>query len=537
MTSAGALTVADVLTLPCVDRGQPELLAGAGRLDTPVRWVHVLERLESPELLSGGELVLTTGLQLDRDPLATTDRLYDLQRAGVAGVVVELLASRDAARAALREAAARMDVPVVLLPQRIRFVEVTEQVHRRIVAAQLDSLERHREVHEVFTQASLDGASVADVVTTSARLLRRPVLLEDLAGRVLAYAGEDATDMLAAWEAASGTLAHSVEAGASADRRWWQAPVGVRGDVWGRLVTTGDGSGESLMVLERAAQTLAINRAAERDRSALAQQARAACLEGLRRSDLPEDDARVRAAAVGLHGAPAYVGLAVRVDARDSPEPAELQRRVGTVRDALEGVLGRRRVEGLLTVTRGELVQAVVALPGLDTVDDVVGGLARAMPDAPWLRGTHRRDDRAWWMGVGRPRSALTAAVAELDSAAHVADSAALAPSIGSRPFYRAADVRLRGLLSTYGEAAGGQAFVAAELGDLLDPARSGDLRLLELFCECGGNKAELARRAYVSRPTLYARLARIEADLGVPLDDAESRTSLHVALMLHRSR
>jgi purine catabolism regulator len=36
-----------------------------------------------------------------------------------------------------------------------------------------------------------------------------------------------------------------------------------------------------------------------------------------------------------------------------------------------------------------------------------------------------------------------------------------------------------------------------------------------------------------MSRPTLYARLAAIERLLGVDLNDAESRTSLHVAMMV----
>ena len=48
-----------------------------------------------------------------------------------------------------------------------------------------------------------------------------------------------------------------------------------------------------------------------------------------------------------------------------------------------------------------------------------------------------------------------------------------------------------------------------------------------------GGNKAALAKRLHLSRPTLYSRLAALERLLGVDLDDAESRTSLHVAMMV----
>ena len=39
-------------------------------------------------------------------------------------------------------------------------------------------------------------------------------------------------------------------------------------------------------------------------------------------------------------------------------------------------------------------------------------------------------------------------------------------------------------------------------------------------------------RRAHLARPTFYERLRLIERILGVSLESAESRTSLHVALL-----
>jgi purine catabolism regulator len=47
-----------------------------------------------------------------------------------------------------------------------------------------------------------------------------------------------------------------------------------------------------------------------------------------------------------------------------------------------------------------------------------------------------------------------------------------------------------------------------------------------------GGNKAAAAARAHLARPTFYERLRTIERILGVSLETAESRTSLHVALL-----
>ena len=81
------------------------------------------------------------------------------------------------------------------------------------------------------------------------------------------------------------------------------------------------------------------------------------------------------------------------------------------------------------------------------------------------------------------------------------------------------------------------RAFAEAELAPLVDPPDPEALALLELYLKHGGNKSALARTGYLSRPALYARLARLQDRLGVSLDDAEVRTALHVALLWHRLR
>jgi purine catabolism regulator len=59
---------------------------------------------------------------------------------------------------------------------------------------------------------------------------------------------------------------------------------------------------------------------------------------------------------------------------------------------------------------------------------------------------------------------------------------------------------------------------------------------VLAAYLAAGGNKAEAAARTQLARPTLYDRLRHIERILGVSLDSAESRSSLHVALLTAES-
>ncbi len=61
-------TVAQILALDPVRAGRPRVVAGARRLDAPVRWVHAIELADAARLLRGGELVLTTGIALPEAP-------------------------------------------------------------------------------------------------------------------------------------------------------------------------------------------------------------------------------------------------------------------------------------------------------------------------------------------------------------------------------------------------------------------------------------------------------------------------------------
>jgi purine catabolism regulator len=128
--------------------------------------------------------------------------------------------------------------------------------------------------------------------------------------------------------------------------------------------------------------------------------------------------------------------------------------------------------------------------------------------------------------------------------ARQVADAAAeTAAGGGGQPYDRLANLRLRGLVYLLGGDSRLSTFVERELGPLLryDAAHHTDLTgVLTAYLAAGGNKAAAASRAHLARPTLYERLRQIERILGVSLDAAESRSSLHVALLAydgHRSQ
>src|SRR4026209_1948487 len=102
-------TLRTILGLPVLRAASPQILGGeaggAAGLDAPVRWVHVSELLDISSFLSGGELVLTTGLELEKEPEATASFIRSLEESSAAGLIVELVGERDRSLAALQAAA------------------------------------------------------------------------------------------------------------------------------------------------------------------------------------------------------------------------------------------------------------------------------------------------------------------------------------------------------------------------------------------------------------------------------------------------
>jgi purine catabolism regulator len=554
-------TVRSILGLPVLREAGPQILGGSEALDQPVRWVHVSEVLDISGLLSGSELVLTTGLELEKEPGRTASFIRSLEEAGAAGLIVEIIGNRVRSMDALRAAALGSALPVIVVERRVRFVQVTETVHRMIVAEQLERVERARDVHEAFTVLSLESAGTEQVVERAAAMIGAPVVLEDLSHLVLAYSARklQTTELLDDWERRSRTTPSVSGTARSGPEAWLQTPVGVRRQLWGRLVVPVplDDDGAAAMVLERAAQTLAINRLAERDRRELSHQADPALRHPVRQPRFRrEGHAQARAAALGLRRSPYYVPVVFRSGGETpgaSPaapatggDPLAGQQEERALLEQLARALKSGSGTALTASIRSGSVGMILAIPAKQLEDPMLQRLAGALagdipPAGPSPEGLRPpgHAEVQWSIGVGRLRGSLLEAAAGIDEASHVAETAATLPG-DRKPFYRATDVRLRGLLALLRKDPRVQQFVESELAGVLSAearGAEGHLELLGQYLESGGNKAALARSGYLSRPTLYARLRRLEELLAVDLDDAESRTSLHVALLLHRLR
>jgi purine catabolism regulator len=129
-------TLAEVLDLPVLRAARPRMRSGSAVLDVRVRWVHVSEQRNPAGTLSGGELVLSTGIAMTDPAMAPAAYVTALRDSGAVGLVVEVGQHVPALPDALVQAARAVEFPLVELTQAVRFVKVTEIVHARIMNSQ-----------------------------------------------------------------------------------------------------------------------------------------------------------------------------------------------------------------------------------------------------------------------------------------------------------------------------------------------------------------------------------------------------------------
>jgi PucR family transcriptional regulator, purine catabolism regulatory protein len=557
--------VGDLLGLDVIRRGSPHVLAGADGLAARVRWVHVLELADAAHLLQGGEFVLTTGIALPSDPALLARYAADLAGAGVSALAVELgRRFVGALPAALVRGAAGSGLTLIAFEREVPFVEITEAVHAMIIDAQLEELRASERLHEVFTELSVAGASPDEIVRQAAILAGRPVILADLSHRVLACepGSADPERLLAGFARRSrafstggspgspGSLGSpgSRPGGRQAGRAgrtaydeaagWLVTPVGARGEDWGRVILVCDGppTATDTVLLERTATTLALGRLLTRHSESLERQAHRTLISGIiSQAHADPAEAAVRSRALG-----------VPVDGR------QLIAMVLRLRDPLGslGVSAHARVldlaDAAAAACRAERIPSLVG-----TLDDARAGAMlslgpRAEPDDALIRLAARLAERlaadpdGLVIGVGAAVTSIRDVRRSFLEASQVADVAASRSDDGgprepgAAPlFYRLPDLRLRGLLHLLRDDPRLQTFVERELGALLavEPD-TGLIDVLAAYLAAGGNKAEAAKASHLARPTFYERLRRIERILGTDLSSAESRTSLHVAVL-----
>ena len=536
----GLPTVADALEVASLQAGIPEVLAGS--VDVPVRWVHVSDSERVAALLDGGELLLTTGAGWPGGADALTRLADELADAGLAGIVLELGTRFAVVPPALVAACRARELALVTLDREVKFVTVTEEVHRRIIAGQVEALQERQRLHELFTGLSLRGAPVEIVVRETARALGAPVVLEDLAHELVFAdtAHRPEAEVLASWTSRSRRL----------DPEWTRVPVAARGTRWGELVALPGPPHPAgrATVLEQAATALALSRLADGEGawSRLRAEGLIAAVLGERYTTVADIEARLEASGFPLRGRALHVAVgrretttATRDDrhtmGRSAHGSGENPRRSAQAVQIVTDPLGRSADpggRGTIPAGRGAVPAGRAGGGDVRTLSADIGEERILLVSLP--AGSRIPESLLAELGsgaVGDPCASTGELLAAIPVVRRLARQAAPGEllRVADRPLARLAaelsgDHRL-------------QEHSARLLAPLIrhDDATDGDLlRVLRAIVAHPGNRTAAAAASHLSRSVFYQRLTLIADLLGADLDDGETLSALHLALLAH---
>ena len=162
-----------------------ELLAGDDAADAPVRWVHISELGDPTPWLSGGELLLTTGMGLG-DAASQRAYLERLADHGLAGLGFGLGFGHEEVPEALLEAAQARGFPLFCVPYELPFIAVTERAFTQLVNEQYAVLRRAIAGLERLQRIVLSERGLDVIAGTLSTLIGGAALVFDGRGEPLA---------------------------------------------------------------------------------------------------------------------------------------------------------------------------------------------------------------------------------------------------------------------------------------------------------------------------------------------------------------
>lgn len=530
------LTVADALQMD--EFNGARVVGGEGGLLRPVAWVHVAGVPDAPNWLNGGELVLTTAINMPSEPDEQNRYLQAMADKGVAGLALAVGRYIAAAPDHLRAVADRNNFPLIEIPYQLRFVDIARVVNERISQENMVMVERALTIHRTLTQLVLEGGDLKDLADRMAELVGQSVSIENERFEALASANVAPVDEARRYTLVEGHtdprlinalhergvlgeiartlrpvhIPQMADVGLEMERIL--APVVVHGEIYGYMWIIADD--RPLNELDRLAIESGATIAALILLHQEAVQVAEASLKGGLLSQLIQretgNDAVLadQALRYGLDLSAPYAMLVIDPPERSSQKLLGLYRRVNRLAESREWPAVVGQFAGQVVV----LAPSEADIPAIAQaiLMQVNGGIRIG------ISGTHR----------GAARVAL--AHSQCLDALHI--SARLEPGQRMTPFDSLG--YLHALFRAGPDSLTANPYVPG-LRKLRLEQQADLFHTLEVYLDAGGNGVATAELLMIHRSTLNYRLSRIAETCAVDLSDPVTRTNLQVALKLLR--
>lgn len=156
------LTLQEVLERPTFQ--QAYIAAGKQGLQRLVRWVHIIEVIQFEQLLQGGEMILTTGAAFKSDTELFMTYLEQLINKNVSCLCIEMGHYLSSVPQEWIHAAESNHFPLIIFPQAVRFIDITQDIHAHIINQHHKALQDLEKISREFHRMTLSSQGVTHVL-------------------------------------------------------------------------------------------------------------------------------------------------------------------------------------------------------------------------------------------------------------------------------------------------------------------------------------------------------------------------------------
>ncbi|WP_168714442.1 PucR family transcriptional regulator [Niallia nealsonii] len=166
------LTVQDVLKRPLFNCAK--IIAGKNGVNRKITWSHILEVKDIDMFVNGGELILTTGINLQFDEQHQLDYVKKLIDLNTACLCIEMETSVKSLSEAVLSLAENHDYPIIIFEQTVKFVEITHDLHTLIINRHHQIITDLDRLSTKFNQQSLQPNGILKILQELYHYFQQP---------------------------------------------------------------------------------------------------------------------------------------------------------------------------------------------------------------------------------------------------------------------------------------------------------------------------------------------------------------------------
>ncbi len=156
------VTVKDILKRKLFEKAT--LITGEKGVNREIKWTHILEMEAFDSFINGGELILTTGSNMQLDLKEGISELIKLINLEVSGLCIELGTHVQEIDPAIIEYANEHDFPIIIFPDVVKFVDITQDLHTIIINSHHEQLKHLHELSNTFNELSLEPNGILKIL-------------------------------------------------------------------------------------------------------------------------------------------------------------------------------------------------------------------------------------------------------------------------------------------------------------------------------------------------------------------------------------